>query len=171
MLSKLCSARFPSSAQNPTQVVADVWKKRCLALPGHVWELRFLPSFPAFHREIRTSKNVWGKRLEVADILLPDIRGLLTYCFIELNMMPIKAQSAFPSSFIAKRVTALDPKVEALRRATGPFPAGPAPEACDIVSLLQEPKRPLPRKLRKKSEKGFPSLPARGQKNSKKDRR
>ena len=27
---------------------------------------------------------------------------------------------------------------------------------CDIVGLLQESKRPLPRKLRKKSEKGFP---------------
>ena len=34
---------------------------------------------------------------------------------------------------------------------------------CDIVGLLQESKRPLPKKLRKKSEKGFPgqiSIPA-----------
>ena len=30
------------------------------------------------------------------------------------------------------------------------------PFVCDIVGLLQESKRPLPRKLRKKSEKGFP---------------
>ena len=30
------------------------------------------------------------------------------------------------------------------------------PKPCDIVGLLQESKRPLPRKLRKKSEKGFP---------------
>ena len=30
------------------------------------------------------------------------------------------------------------------------------PLCCDIVGLLQESKRPLPRKLRKKSEKGFP---------------
>ena len=37
-----------------------------LGLPGKVWELRFLPSFP---RENRT--------LEVPDILLPDARGLL----------------------------------------------------------------------------------------------
>ena len=29
-------------------------------------------------------------------------------------------------------------------------------KGCDIVGLLQESKRPLPRKLRKKSEKGFP---------------
>ena len=34
--------------------------------------------------------------------------------------------------------------------------AGATLESCDIVGLLQESKRPLPRKLRKKSEKGFP---------------
>ena len=30
-----------------------------LGLPGQVWELRFLPSFPSFPRENRSSKNVW----------------------------------------------------------------------------------------------------------------
>ena len=49
-----------------------------LGLPGQVWELRFLLSFPSFPRENRSSRNVWGKRLEVPDILLPDIRGFLT---------------------------------------------------------------------------------------------
>ena len=43
---------------------------------------------------------------------------------------------------------------------------------CDIVGLLQESKRPLPRKLRKKSEKGFPGPLGPGvQKNSKKSRK
>ena len=46
-------------------------------LPGQVWEFRLLPSFPSFPRENRSSKNV-GKRLEVPDILLPDIHSLLT---------------------------------------------------------------------------------------------
>ena len=36
-----------------------------LGVPGQVWEFRFLP------------KKCLGKRLEVPDILLPDIRGLL----------------------------------------------------------------------------------------------
>ena len=30
-----------------------------LGLPGQVWELMFLPSFPSFPRENRTLKNVW----------------------------------------------------------------------------------------------------------------
>ena len=34
--------------------------------------------------------------------------------------------------------------------------SGTRPWDCDIVGLLQESKRPLPKKLRKKSEKGFP---------------
>ena len=39
---------------------------------------------------------------------------------------------------------------------------------CDIVGLLQESKRPLPRKLQKKSEKAFPGLSAPGFKKLKK---
>ena len=31
-----------------------------LGLPGQVWELRFLQSFPSFPRENRSSKSVWG---------------------------------------------------------------------------------------------------------------
>ena len=58
--------------QEPFRVVADVWKsfrnpfgwsrmsaRRHLGLPGQVWELRFLPSFPSFPRENRSPKNVW----------------------------------------------------------------------------------------------------------------
>ena len=30
-----------------------------LGVPGQVWELRFLPSFPSFPREIRIPRNVW----------------------------------------------------------------------------------------------------------------
>ena len=30
-----------------------------LGVPGRVWELRFLPSFPSFPRESRSPKNVW----------------------------------------------------------------------------------------------------------------
>ena len=44
-----------------------------LGLPGQVWELRFLPSFPSFPRE----KFAHQTMAEVPDILLPDIRGLL----------------------------------------------------------------------------------------------
>ena len=43
-----------------------------LGVPGQVWEFRFLPSFPSFPRENRSSKNVW-------ELLPPDIRGLLTF--------------------------------------------------------------------------------------------
>ena len=50
-----------------------------LGLPGQVWEFRFLPSFPSFPSENRSFKNVWEKRLEFPDILLPDIRGLLNF--------------------------------------------------------------------------------------------
>ena len=32
---------------------------RRLGVPGQVWELRFLPSFPLFSKENRSSKNVW----------------------------------------------------------------------------------------------------------------
>ena len=39
---------------------------------------------------------------------------------------------------------------------------------CDIVGLLQESKRPLPKKLRKKSEKGFRGLSAPGSKKTRK---
>ena len=40
---------------------------------------------------------------------------------------------------------------------------------CDIVGLLQESKRPLPRKLRKKSEKGSRALSALWSKKPKKE--
>ena len=40
-------------------------------------EFRFLPSFPSFSMAKSQLKNCQGKRLEVPDILLPDIRGLL----------------------------------------------------------------------------------------------
>ena len=46
------------------------------------------------------------------------------------------------------------------------------PKSCDIVGLLQESKRPLPKKLRKKSEKGFPGPLGPGvEKNPKKSRK
>ena len=61
------------------QVVADVWEKDGLGVPGQVWEFRFLWSFPSFPRENRSSRNVLGKRLEVPDILLPDICSLLIF--------------------------------------------------------------------------------------------
>ena len=49
-----------------------------LGVPGQVWEFSFLPSFPSFPREKSQFKKCLGKRQEVPDILLPDIRGLLT---------------------------------------------------------------------------------------------
>ena len=48
----------------------DVWELQ-------VWEFRFLRSFPSFPRRKSQFKKCLGKRLEVPDILLPDIRGLL----------------------------------------------------------------------------------------------
>ena len=30
-----------------------------LGVPGQVWEFRFLLSFPSFHQESRSSRNVW----------------------------------------------------------------------------------------------------------------
>ena len=48
-----------------------------LGVPGQVWEFRFLPLLPSIIREIAV-QEMSGKRLEVPDILLPDIRGLLT---------------------------------------------------------------------------------------------
>ena len=42
---------------------------------------------------------------------------------------------------------------------------------CDIVGLLQESKRPLPRKLRNKSERGFPGLSAPGSKKLKRSQK
>ena len=48
-----------------------------LGVPGQVWEFRFLPSFPSFPGENRSSINVGETPPEVPDILLPDIRGLL----------------------------------------------------------------------------------------------
>ena len=50
-----------------------------LGVPGQVWEVRFLPSFPSFPRENSHFKKCLGERLEVSDILLPDIRGLLIH--------------------------------------------------------------------------------------------
>ena len=41
------------------QVVADVWGEGRLGLPGQVWELTFLPSFPSSPRENGSYKNVW----------------------------------------------------------------------------------------------------------------
>ena len=49
-----------------------------LGVPGQVWEFTFLPSFPSFPRENRSSRNVWENSWKSHDILLPDIRGLLT---------------------------------------------------------------------------------------------
>ena len=47
-----------------------------LGLPGQVWELTFLPSFPSFPRKKSLFKKCLGKHLDVPNILLPDIRGL-----------------------------------------------------------------------------------------------
>ena len=47
--------------------------ERCQGLPGQVWDLRFLPSFPSFPRENHSSRMLGKKRLEVPDTLLPDI--------------------------------------------------------------------------------------------------
>ena len=44
-----------------------------LGFPGQAWELRFLSSFPLFPRENCSLEGCLGKRLEVPDILLPDI--------------------------------------------------------------------------------------------------
>ena len=49
-----------------------------LGVPGQVWKFRFLPASPSFPREKSQFKKCLGERLEVPDILLPDIRGLRT---------------------------------------------------------------------------------------------
>ena len=63
--------------------VLDFVKELSAFLKGQdVWDLQaksgksvfFLPSFPSFPREIRSSKKCLGKCLGVPDILLPDIR-------------------------------------------------------------------------------------------------
>ena len=54
------------------RVVADVWEEVWDFL-GQVWELRFLPRFRHFLGRITVQKYL-GKRLQVPDILLPDIR-------------------------------------------------------------------------------------------------
>ena len=48
-----------------------------LKVPGQVWESRFLPSFPLFPKGKPQFEKCLGERLEVPDILLPDIRVLL----------------------------------------------------------------------------------------------
>ena len=59
-----------SSSQNPLEVTPlsgtrQFWGGRgCLeegrlGVPGQNWEFRFLPSFPSFPRENRSSRDVW----------------------------------------------------------------------------------------------------------------
>ena len=53
-----------------------------LGVPGQVWEFTFLLPFPSFISWGKSQfKKCLGKRLglEVPDILLPDIRGILAF--------------------------------------------------------------------------------------------
>ena len=51
-----------------------------LGVPGQVWEFRFLPSFPSFPRENRSSKNVWENTWKSQTSFLQTSAAFWTYC-------------------------------------------------------------------------------------------
>ena len=78
------SSDFLGFASIPIRVVADVWEKDVWAPSRPSLGAQVLPSFP---REIAVQKCL-GKRLEVPDILLPDICGLLTHALVARTARP-----------------------------------------------------------------------------------
>ena len=83
-------------------VVADVCEKDVWDPPGQVWEFRFCLLFLHFLGKIAVQKKCLGKHLEVPDILLPDIRGLLRvpgdkFLFLQWRMNVVKVVNVLPS--------------------------------------------------------------------------
>ena len=81
---KVCAKKSSCAFFVPylSRAIADVWEKDVWDFQAKSGSSGFLPSFPSFPREVAVQK-VSGKTPGSPNILLPDIRGLLTkYLFI-----------------------------------------------------------------------------------------